>query len=205
MARFRSGFLKFAAGTLVLAAVLAVTHAWWLAAIGRALIRDGDPAPADIAVTLAGDYYGHRILRAAELVKQGFVPAVLVDGPAGHYGLFECDLAVPYAVKHGYPREWFVPFPIKAHSTEEEARLVIPELRRRGVRRFLLVTSDYHTRRAGRIFARVAKALGASDIEMRVVGAADEDFHAADWWRSREGQKIVFMEISKTLASYAGI
>ena len=42
--------------------------------MGVWLVRDAAPVHADIAVVLGGDAYGHRILRAADLVKQGFVP-----------------------------------------------------------------------------------------------------------------------------------
>ena len=74
-------------------------------------MRDEGPAHADIAVVLAGDYYGNRILRAAELVKQGYVPNVLVSGPAYDLRLYECDLEIPFAVKHGYPESWFIRAP----------------------------------------------------------------------------------------------
>ncbi len=59
---------------------------------------------------LAGDGYGHRILRAAELVRQGLAPTVLVSGPEGLYGYYESELAIPFAVERGYPRSWFLPF-----------------------------------------------------------------------------------------------
>ena len=41
---------------------------------------------------------------------------------------------------------------IESHSTDDEAEAILPELRRQGVQTFLLVTSDYHTRRAGGIY-----------------------------------------------------
>jgi len=63
--------------------------------------------------------------------------------------MIESELAVNFAVKRGYPADYFVQFPNHALSTEEEARLVIPELRRLGVHSFLLVTTDYHTRPRG--------------------------------------------------------
>ena len=70
-------------------------------------MRDEGAAHADIAVVLAGDYYGNRVLRAAELVKQGYVPNVLVSGPHMLYGFYECDLEIPFAVQRGYPESWF--------------------------------------------------------------------------------------------------
>ena len=79
--------LRFVLVTVALLALLVLTRSWWLSGIGYALIHDDGPAKADIAVVLAGDWYGNRIVKAGELVRDGYVPAVLVSGPAGVYGL----------------------------------------------------------------------------------------------------------------------
>jgi uncharacterized SAM-binding protein YcdF (DUF218 family) len=201
VARRPSRFLKFIASiAIVLALAAAATHAWWLAALGRLLVRDEGPAHADIAVVLAGDFYGNRILRAAELVKQGYVPHVLVSGPQGLYGFYECDLAIPFAVQRGYPENWFIRSPNEALSTRDEAAAILADLRRRGVHRFLLVTSDYHTARATRIYRATAPGL-----DMRVVAAPDAYFRADGWWHNREGRKIFLVEWLKTAANALGM
>ncbi len=56
-----------------LVAVLVLSHTLWLTALGRYLVSEDSAVQADIIVVLAGDGYGHRILRAAELVRQGKV------------------------------------------------------------------------------------------------------------------------------------
>jgi uncharacterized SAM-binding protein YcdF (DUF218 family) len=168
------------------------------------LVLDDGPAAADIAVVLAGDYWGERITRAAELVRSGYVPAALVSGPDGFYGHSECDLAIPYAVGRGYPAQYFLAFPDHARSTRDEAEMILPELRRRGVHRMLLVTSDYHTRRAVHIFRAVARQTN-TPIDIRVVAAPDKEFQPDSWWRTRQGQKIAFMEWSKTVATMIGL
>lgn len=200
MSRRFSLLLKFLVLTAIVALLAAATHSWWLAVLGRLLVRDEGPAHAQIAVVLAGDYYGNRVVRAAELVKQGYVPNVLVSGPGLIYGFDECDLEIPFAVKKGYPQSWFIRAPNQAHSTREEAAAILPELRRRGVHHFLLVTSDYHTARAARIY----RAAGP-DLDMRVVAARDEYFRADSWWHSREGRKIFLIEWMKTAASEMGM
>jgi uncharacterized SAM-binding protein YcdF (DUF218 family) len=184
--------------------VLLLTRTWWLAGLGYALIHDEGPAKADIAVVLAGDSYGHRIIKAGELVRDGYVPAALVSGPAGAYGLHESDLAIPFAVRHGFPAEWFIAFPNQSLSTREEAAAILQELRRRNVRSFLLVTSDYHSARARRLFLSTERELGGG-APMRTVAAPDEFFRPNSWWRSRQGQKVAFMEWSKTVATVFGL
>ena len=61
---------------------------------------------------------------------------VLVSGPAGMYGVHENDLAIPYMVQLGYPAKLFVPIPHTAHSTREEAVVLIRELERRKIQSF---------------------------------------------------------------------
>ena len=163
-------------------------------------MRAEEPGPADIALVLAGDGFGNRILKGAELVQKGYVPKVAVSGPMQLYGTCESDLAIAFAVRHGYPKEWFVPLPHVSWSTEEEARAILPELRRMGVKRLIVVTSDFHTRRAGSVYRRYAP-----DMQLRVVAAPDQLFHDADWWKQREGRKRVFYEYTKSAAWILGL
>ena len=200
----RSPRLKFAllAAVLVLAGFF--TRALWLPVFGYALVRDDGPAKADIAVVLAGDESGERILKAAELVRLGYVPQALISGTAGYYGLTECDAAIPFAVRRGYPAQWFIPFPSSALSTREEAVVILAELRRRGVRSFLLVTSDFHSARAARIFRWAERTAGGGPA-FRMIPAPYLFFHAGSWWRTRQSQKIFFDEWCKTAATAVGI
>jgi uncharacterized SAM-binding protein YcdF (DUF218 family) len=158
------------------------------------------PEKADLAVVLAGDLYGNRILKAAELVRQGYVPRVLVSGPSGIYGHYECDLAIPFAVSAGYPESYFIHFEHHPLSTLEEAQSIVPKVRELHASRVLLVTSDFHTRRAGNIF----RAVGP-DITWIVVAAPDSFFSAQGWWLNREGRKIAAIEWAKTAAEWLGL
>ena len=100
MAPRRSLKLSLVFALLALAVVLPITHTAWLTALGNRLVREDGPAKADLAVVLAGDKYGNRILKGAELVSRGYVPAVLVSGP-GLYNTYECDMAIEFAVREG--------------------------------------------------------------------------------------------------------
>jgi len=179
---------------------IAAARPLWLRALGGYLVRSEEPVRADVAVVPAGDYYGYRILKAAELVRRGFTDVVLVSSPGGMYGYSEAELAIPFAVRHGYPASWFVVLPNKARSTREEALAVAPELRKRAVRKCLLVTSNYHTRRAGGIFRSAVP-----EVEFRVVAAEDEFFRPGDWWKTRQGQKQFVLEWMKTVTGWVGI
>lgn len=180
--------------------VIAVSYRFWLRTSGDFLVRAEPPVHADMIVVLAGDFFGNRILKGAELAREGFAPKVLVSGPGEAYGFHECDLAIPFAVRHGYPESYFVPFPNEARSTSTEADAVINELHRRNVHSVDIVTSDYHTRRAGRIFRSKTH-----DIYIHMVAAPDRDFSPAGWWKTRAGQRVFATEWMKTVAAWLGI
>ena len=85
------------------------------------------------------------------------------------------------------------------HLHLRRPRLVLRP-RRLGVHRVLVVTSDYHTRRA--LHTLRARWPG---INICMVAAPDEFFSAYGWWHTREGRKTFFLECSKTLASMVGM
>lgn len=178
----------------------------WLPLLGRLLIDAEPPVKSDLIVVLAGDWTGGRIVHAAGLARQGFATHVLVSGPRHHYGLFEHELAISFAVKQGFPPDMFIPFPlVGAHNTEDEARRILPEARRRGVRSLLVVTSDYHTRRARRIYRSLVGRSDTGGLELHVSAAPDTVFRAGSWWRHREARKIFLLEFTKLVTSYFGI
>ena len=193
-----------AAGALLVAYLMAP---WILARLGEALVNNQPPQKADAVIVLAGDAVGNRILKGVELVQQGFAPVIYVSGPEGYYGHSEDQLAIEFAVNRGHQAQWFVGVPNHAESTLDEARIMLPMLRAKGVQRVLLVTSNFHTARAARIFRRVAQGgqANAPAIEIVSVAAKDASFAPQGWWNNRRGQKVFFYEASKTFADYAGL
>jgi uncharacterized SAM-binding protein YcdF (DUF218 family) len=189
---------------LLLVAVVYLARDVWLRALGSALVHDEGAARAEIAVVLAGDSWGYRLTKGAELVRQGYVPRVLVSGPPAFYNVNEADAAIQYAIGKGYPAEWFIPVYHTALSTREEAIVVLDALKQRNIHSALLVTSSYHSARAGRIFRGVERQRGGGP-NLRVVVSGDRFFSASNWWHNREGRKIAFMEWTKTLTSVFGI
>ncbi len=163
-------------------------------------MRSDPPIRADVIVVLGGDFFGNRILKAGELVRLGFATQALVSGPGEVYGLYEPDLEIAFAVQHGYPKSYFISFPVAARSTRTEADMVISELRQRHIHRIDVVTSNYHTRRAGRIFRS-----RAPDLDIHMVAAPDRDFTPDGWWKTRDAQKVFLDEWLKTVAQWLGI
>ena len=183
-----------------LAALTAATQSYWLPGLGYCLVSDEPPLKADLIVVLAGDSQGNRVLRAGDLVRQGYAPKALLDSPMELYGVPEGEMALAFAVKHGYAKEMFESFPIVATSTKEEAAELMAEVRKRGLRRVLVVTSNYHSARSRRILKRQG-----GEIEWHVTAAPDRYFRPEDWWHRREARKVWLMEMTKTAADFLGL
>jgi uncharacterized SAM-binding protein YcdF (DUF218 family) len=180
--------------------VAAATSHYWLAALGASLVRAEPPVHADMIVVLGGDFSGNRILTAGDLVRRGFASKALICGTSGEYGLYESDLAIPFAVRHGYPASYFIPLPNQSRSTRDEAVDVLTALNKLHAHRIDIVTSDYHTRRAGNIYRAQAPGL-----EIHMVAAPDLYFTPDGWWQNREGRKTFLLEWTKTVANWFGI
>lgn len=166
-----------------------------------AYLEKTDPlAPADCLFVLAGDTRGQRILKAAELYRQGIAPRVLVSGPEGTYGYTEDELAIAFARKNGAEKVPFTGLPNKGTSTVSEGKELYPKMKEAGCRSVVVVTSNFHTRRAGRILRRVWP-----DIDVRVAAAPTIDYEVEGWWTNRMHQKTFFFEWAKTVADWIGL
>ena len=192
--------LRWLLVAVLLLLILGVPYRFWLRTAGSLLVLTEPPVPSDIIVVLAGDFTGNRILTAGGLIRQGIASKAIVSGPGEAYGRYESDLAIPFAVAHGFPESYFISFPHNARSTATEASLLVGELRQLHAHRIELVTSTYHTRRARAIFQAAAP-----DLEFHVASAPDEFFTPDAWWENREGRKTFLLEWMKTIASWIGL
>lgn len=189
---------RSALALVALVALGAAARTVWLPWIGQAMVHEDPLEPADIVIALAGDGDGKRAVRAAELVRDGYAPLALLNGSAVFFGVREAPAAASWLDERGFRNLAIEPFQFEADSTMEEAQIVDDELRRRGVRRAIVVTSDFHTARARRIFA----AWTSGQVEYRFTAAPTRNWSVETWWTSRPGQKITFLEGAKTIHSW---
>jgi uncharacterized SAM-binding protein YcdF (DUF218 family) len=172
-----------------------------LRAFGSFLVEDDGPQNAGAIVVFGGDEAGFRILKGAQLAQAGYAPYVLVDGPKVLGGL-ESDATIKYAEQNGYPDALFhsLPLPTGVNSTRAESQYVGLLLKQEKINKILLVTSNYHTRRAASLMRKTNPWL-----QVVVVAAPDQFFTPGTWWKTREGQKTFLMEWMKTVASWLGL
>jgi uncharacterized SAM-binding protein YcdF (DUF218 family) len=174
-----------------------------LAAAGNFLIEDDGPRKADAIVVLGGDRYGDRTLKAAELAQEGYAPFVIVSGPPSLIG-YESGEEIQFAEQHGYSASLFreVHLPDEAESTRTEEDFLRTYLTAHGIKSILLVTSNFHTRRAVKLWRRENPSIAAA-----VVPSVDPQryFTPQTWWKTRPGQKIFLMEWLKTISVVLGV
>lgn len=177
---------------IALLAVILLTSNYWLAAYGRYLVVDESPRRCDAIVVLSGEAVP-RVAKGVELYKGGYSNLMIMTGGGRLTSrLTEADLMLMEASDLGVPPS-AVLMENKSESTYENAVFVKKIVLDRGIKSFLLVTSNYHTRRSKYIFERVFKDTG---VEFITVSAPDPKFSPSSWWKKHEGQQKALTELS---------
>lgn len=200
----RGGSLRLRAAVCVclLAAVtllVLLSRNTWLPWIGEWLVSSDTPEPADLIVVLGGDFWGRRVVEGAELGLRGYAPHVMISGPDYRWHgipVPEGEMAIDFLMEKGYPRALFWSFRHHAASTIEEAKALVPEFKRLKAKRVLIVTSNYHSRRASLVFHAVLPF-----SEVRVVGVPEENFRPESWWKTPASRKLTQSEWSKIMGT----
>lgn len=165
---------------------------------GHAIIVDDSPRASDAIVMLGDDdYTADRARRAAELIKGGWAPRVVASGRYLRPYMSVTQLERRDLIADGVPASAVIPLSQHARDTREECAVIGRFLGQRGWKHVLLVTSNYHTRRADYICSR----LMPRGTELYVVAAKDSDYNPNDWWDSREGVKRFFHEFVGLIVS----
>ena len=198
--------LRFAARVLLIAAVALVglSLVRWQATLnwlGNFLVCSDPLEPADLILVMGGDFWGPRVLKAAQLGAQGWAPLVLISGPPYHgspegKGRPEGELAVEFLVKQGYPPKLFAVFAHDQLSTLGEVLALHRELARRGASHVIVVTSSYHSRRCAILFR-----LFCPGVRFLAAPAPDPHYHADRWWTDPSSHHLFFSEWSKIFGS----
>jgi uncharacterized SAM-binding protein YcdF (DUF218 family) len=154
---------------------------------------------ADVLIVLGDDnFYADRATRGAQLFREGKAPVIVASGrrlrpSAGIAELMEHDL-----IERGVPRERIVRFVHDADSTMEEAQALTRLVKERKWHSVIVVTSNFHTRRARYIFRRVFP----QGVEVRIASARDGDFDPEDWWEKRKSTKELTKEFAGMVVTW---
>jgi hypothetical protein len=173
---------------LIVMALLAVLLATLAA---RYLVVD-NPVRSDAIVVLAGETKA-RPERGLELLRQGMAPRMFLDAEAGGQIYDQTLTGIAQKYISSLPDADHVSLcAIESSSTVGETAAVARCLQASGARRILLVTSDYHTRRALSIFSS-----RLPQYQWSVAAARNPVTFGDHWWTKREWAKTTLDEWMK--------
>jgi uncharacterized SAM-binding protein YcdF (DUF218 family) len=196
----RSRWLLAALLPALLILILLAFRQQVLEGLGEFLVVSDPLEHADLIYVFAGDFWGSRVLLGANLGSKGWASKVIMSGGlysgGGYVNRYSGDLAVEFAVQHGYSRSLFLSVPFEVRSTIDEARAMGPIFHRLGARRVLLVTSNFHSRRAAQVFR-----LLLPEFEFRMEGSPDHTFDPHAWWKTPGQRHLLFSEYQKMIGT----
>src|SRR5262249_36246849 len=147
MRRFHPVLFSVATVLVILAVLIGLGMEY-----GASFLRVNQPEHSDVILVLGGGMDDSRYWRGVELMKQGYADKIVLDAEAGgeKYGKSNADLARDF-LERIHAQNTTV-CPVYADSTYGETEDAARCLASMKVSSVLIVTSDYHTRRAFSIF-----------------------------------------------------
>jgi DUF218 domain len=177
---------------LIVLVVLAILAA--LASQAARFLVVDEPEKSDAIVVLAGDTTV-RPPRGLDLLRQGMAPRLFLDAETRDviYDQPLVELVQKYVNSLGEANRVSV-CPITGYSTIAEADDVSRCLQSLDAHRVLIVTSDYHTRRALMIFRH-----RLPQYQFNAAAARNPAQFGEAWWTNREWAKVTLDEWLKML------
>jgi uncharacterized SAM-binding protein YcdF (DUF218 family) len=167
------------------------------------------PRHVDAAIVLQGSIAAEkaRIAGAITLLQQGVADRALLSVPKESYW----GQSIPPVARAFLERTYgsdlaarvdFCETGAEVNSTLQEARAMSPCIREHHWQSIVIVTSNYHTRRARMIWRKITGP--NPDVHMGIEGVPDPEFQLP-WWRHRQSAKIWLMESLKLVwAAFGG-
>jgi uncharacterized SAM-binding protein YcdF (DUF218 family) len=165
---------------------------------GEAWVVEDTLERSDAIIVLSDDnFYADRATRAVQVYRQGLGAVVVASGRrlrpyAGIAELMEHDL-----IERGVPKDKIMRVAHDADSTREEALALAKVVAQKKWRSVIVVTSNFHTRRARYIFSHMLPA----GTTVRITGAPDGDFDPERWWEKRISVKALLREMAAMLVA----
>lgn len=174
-------------------------HETILNKVGSALVRKDSITSSDAIVVLTGDYTGTRMQAGISLLKSGMGKYIVFNGGKDYWKINHSELVLRQLSAEGITPEqavWSDDENNNTRNTRDEAKVNLHLLTEKKAKSFILVTSDYHTARAARVYEKLAKS---HRMKMVVYPVQDLTVILNGWWRDRSSAKNVLLEWEKTI------
>lgn len=179
---------------------------------GRILYAEDPLDRADVLYVLAGAR-ADRWLEAAELFRGGYAPRIVLGSGGGDAAErllagrgvrlpTDGELARDGLLQLGVPPAAIIVPDSRNDNTAEESSAFARIAATERWRSVIVVTSKFHTRRAGYAMRRALRGTG-----MRVIVRASryDTFRTGAWWTDRHSVRMVLFELPKLIAYVSGL
>ena len=172
----------------------------FLNSIARVLIRRDALAPADVVIALSGDARCERERHAAELYRQGLARKIFVGGLPVAWGIHTGDAAKRFLVQQGIPAADVIVLK-DPWNTRLEADLLVQQMRQYGWRSVLVVTDQFHSRRAMYTIEAVAPGF---QLSSQPLPRERSTWQPEAWWTRRNDMGFTVRECFSWINTLAG-
>ena len=161
--------------------------------VGESWVVEDPLQQSDALLLLSDDnFFADRATRASDLYRQKLAPVVVASGRRLRPSADIAELMEHDLIERGVPKERIIRFPHDGDNTREEALALRALVADKNWRSVIVVTSNYHTRRARYIFQHVFP----QSVAVRVASARDGDFDPEHWWENRKSLKDFVRELA---------
>jgi len=178
---------------------------------GENLVYQDPMEPADIILVLSGGAPG-RVMEAVDIYRKGLSKKIILTSqeyPEGYKTLKERGLNIPIEedIEMMVLNYFKIPsrdveiIPQTCNSTFSEATIAIPYLLQKGIKKSIIVTSKFHSKRAMKIFTNLSEG----KIRFIMIPSKYDMFDPKIWWKERTFARYVFIEYQKLSEFYISL
>ena len=174
---------------------LYVSHGLWLPFFGKFLVVDDDLKKSDVIIVLAAHSKGARVDWAVKLYKKDLAKKIIMSGCQVGWKTSLAEIMKKQALHLGVPEDAIIlDYGWNNGGTWDQAINALKIVKENDFRSAIVVTSNYHTRRAILAFYKVFKNTG---LKILISPCLRGSLVSGQWWKSREHIETVFLEYVK--------
>lgn len=172
-------------------------HSQWLPIVGDFLIVKDELEKSDVIIVLGTDLKGEREKWAAQLFKDGFGKKIVMCGYEVGWRTSTAEIMKRHVLELGVPEQAIIlDYGWDNNGTWDNAINSLKIVKMNNFKSAIVVTSNYHTRRARLAFTKVFRN---SNVRILMSPCPEGSFSAGEWWKSRRLVKSVFVEYTKLI------
>jgi uncharacterized SAM-binding protein YcdF (DUF218 family) len=170
----------------------------WLPFFGTFLVINDNLQKSDVVIVLGTDLEGAREAWAAQIYKRGLVKKILICGYHVGWKTSTAEIMKRHVLSLGIPEDAIIlDYGWNNDGTWDNAINSLKIIRENNFRSAIVVTSNYHTRRARFAFTKLFEENG--NVRILISACPGGSFKPGEWWKSRRIVKSVFLEYTKLI------